>query len=154
MNPFVNPKKRSILLPKGSNDLADLLHSPKSQPTKSKSSDPAGNHIQAWIRSLLVRSRDRRATELVIGPAPDPDADCTDCTVTEKIDGTWHHVLTLPSAFRSATVAELVRMAAFTGDQFPGVGLLALQLKRKRLMWRIEMETPGSQCVLTPLRQW
>lgn len=148
MNPFINPKKRGILLPKGSKDLADVLRSAKPITTNAQS-DPLRKYAQEWVHSNLLQSRERRATELSIGP--DSDEDRTDCTVTERIDGRRHYVTTVPPDFRSLLVEELLRMAAFTGDQFPGVGLLSLQVRRKRLMWRIDMETPVSQCVLTPL---
>jgi hypothetical protein len=146
MNSFWNPKKRGVSLPKGAMDLADLLDSAKPITSNAENSDP--RRIQPLIQSLLLRSRERHATELLIEPEPAPGADCS---VTQRIEGVWCHVMMLPADFRSSLVAELLRMAAFTGDEFPGVGLIALQHKGKRLVWRIDMEPPGSQCFLTPL---
>ncbi len=147
MNPFTNPKKRDVALPKGAKDLADVIHSAKPRTSQTKSSDPT-KRLRTWIESLLLRSRERHATELVIEPEPKFE---TASNVTERIEGTWHRVMTVPADLRSTMVSELIRMAAFTGDKFPGVGLIGLECKGKRLMWRIDMERPGSQCVLTPL---
>jgi hypothetical protein len=137
MNPFVNPKKRGILLPSGCKDLADVLRLPTP-----KSGDP----IRAFLRMVLLRAEERRATAVVIGVAPVHDADCA---VTEKIGGTWYHVSDIPSGFRSRLVADLLRTATLPEGQFPCEGLLCLQLKKRQLKWKVQMETPDGECILS-----
>ncbi|HZR21252.1 MAG TPA: hypothetical protein VFE51_28485 [Verrucomicrobiae bacterium] len=142
MNPLINPNKRRVSLPKA---LADMLES-----IKPITATRTGNSCARGFLIHLLESRERGATELLIEPEPDCEVGCN---VTERIGGEWSHVTTLVADSRSSLVAALVRMAAFTGEEFPGVGLLALQYKGKRLMWRIDMEAPDCQCVLTPLPQ-
>ena len=138
MNPFINPKKRSILLPKGCKDLMDVLR---------RTARLQGDPVQTFIRAVLLRAEDRRATELIIGASLIHDGDCS---VTEKIGGTWHHVSDLSSDFRTRVVAELIRMAALPADQFPFEGQVCVQLKRRQLKWGIEIAEPDAGCVLTP----
>lgn len=60
MNPFVNPKKRSISLPAGCKDLADMLGRPQLA---------AKNPIRRFITLVLMQAEADRATELVVGVA-------------------------------------------------------------------------------------
>jgi hypothetical protein len=135
MNAFTNPKNRGVSLPGGAKDLVNVLRSIKPKRTKSKSQP--GKGFLGFILLGLLQSRDRGATEFVVEPESEPDAESN---VAERIQGTWHQVMTIPAGFRSAVITGLVEMAAFTGDEFPGVGLIALKHKGKRLMWRIDME--------------
>ncbi|HWX18440.1 MAG TPA: hypothetical protein VN578_00910 [Candidatus Binatia bacterium] len=139
MNPFVNPKKRSILLPSGCKDLADVLRLPTP-----KSGDP----IQTFIRTMLLRAEECRASEMVVGTTMVHEGECS---VTQRIAFTWHHVSTIPSGFRSRVVEELLRMAALHAGQFPSEGPLYVQLKRRQLKWNVQMAGPDAECVLTPL---
>jgi len=143
VNAFTNLKKRGVSLPKDVKDLVEIIDSAKTTTSKRTL-----RGVTALILSLMLKSRERHGTELLIDSEPEPEADSN---VSEKIEGSWHHVMTLPADFRTGLIADLVRMAAFTGKEFPGVGLIGLKHKGKRLLWRIDMEAPGSQCVLTAI---
>jgi hypothetical protein len=142
VNPPTNPKKRRVPLPKELKEMVDIIDLNKTAATKGLMSGSL-----ALFLSLMLKSRERHATELVIEPELDTEADSS---VTERIEGTWQHVMGVPATFREPLVERLVQLAAFQ-DEFAGVGLMALRHKGKRLLWRIDMEAPGSRCVLTPL---
>jgi hypothetical protein len=139
MNPFVNPRKRSISLPSGCKDLADVLRR-----TDDGSSDP----IKTFICLVLMQAAEHRATELVIGVAP---AQGVDSAARERVDGTWFHVSAFPSDFRARLVAELGRMACLPEGQFPSEGTLCVRLESRQLKWIVQIASPDAECVLTPL---
>ena len=141
MDPFVNPNKRSILLPSGCKDLGDVLRlaAPKT-----------GDPVQTFIRLVLLRAEGVGATEVLISAPMVHDGECS---VTQRIRGTLHHDSTFPAGFRSRVVAELLRMAALPEGHFPTEGLVCVQLKRRRLKWKIEIESEGADCVLTPANE-
>ena len=137
MNPFVNPKKRGISLPGGCKDLIDVLHRPKRQ-----GEDPA----RIFIRLMLMQAYDHRATELLIGSALAPES-----TITEKVGGTSYHVSALPSDFRSSVIDELGRMATLPVGPFPKEGEIFVLLETTQLRWKVRMNSPDAEIVLTPL---
>ena len=137
MNPFVNPKKRGVSLPRGCKNLVDVLQRPKRK---------GGDPIRTFIRLLLMQAHEHRATELVIGVAPAPDS-----TVTEKVEGTWYHVSAFPSDFRSQVVAELGRMAALPEGPFPKEGSICVRLESTQFKWKLRMASLDGECVLAPI---
>ena len=65
MNPFVNPNRRSVLLPNGCKDLADVLRLPALE---------TGDRVQIFIRQMLLHAEIVHASEIVIRevlPVPD-----------------------------------------------------------------------------------
>jgi|SRR5579859_3729806 len=138
MNPFVNPKKRGILLPAGCKDLADVLNRPKR-----KSSDP----IRSFILLVLMDAQQERATEVIIGATPEYGGETP---IRYKVGDTVRE-----SAFpfdldiRSLVVAELVRMAGLPDGQFPKEGAFSVRLKSTHLKWRVRMTSPDAECILT-----
>src|SRR5215475_12616485 len=107
MNPFVNPKKRSILLPSGCKDLADVLRLPARE---------AGDPVQIFIREMLLQAEGLEATEIVIGAPTIHDGECS---ITQRIEGTFYPVSTVPAGFRSSILAHLLRMARLPEASFP-----------------------------------
>jgi hypothetical protein len=139
MNPFVNPKKRSILLPSGCKDLADILRLPAHE---------TGDPVKIFIREMLLQAQGVEATEILIGAPVVHDGECT---VTQRITGRFYHVSAVPAGFRSGIVAELLRMSALPQSHFPADGVAILQLKRRQVKWNIQIETAEGECQLTPL---
>ena len=138
MNPFVNPKKRSILLPNGCKDLADVL--------RLQSSD-TGDHVCIFIRVMMLQAEGVRATEILIDAPMIHDGEST---ITQRIDDTFCHVSTIPAGIRSKILAELLRMAGLPADQFPARGVATLRLKHRQLRWHILVESAGAECHLAP----
>ena len=141
MNPFVNPKKRSILLPSGCKDLADLLRLPARE---------TGDPVRIFIREMLLQAEGVGATEILIDALMIHDGDST---ITQRIDGTFYHVSTIPAGFRSGILAELLRMAGLPAAQFPARGVATLQLKRRQLKWHIVVESAEGECHLAPFNE-
>ena len=141
MNPFVNLKKRSILLPNGCKDLADVLGLPARE---------TGDPVQIFIREMLLQAEGVGATEILIGPPVVHDGECT---ITQKITGSFYHVSTIPAGFRSGIVAELLRMSGLPQSRFPARGVAILKLKRRQVKWRLQIETAESECQLTPFNE-
>jgi type II secretory ATPase GspE/PulE/Tfp pilus assembly ATPase PilB-like protein len=141
MNPFVNPKKRSILLPSGCKDLADVLRLPARQ---------TGDPIKLFIRELLLQAEEVGATEILISA---PEVHEGECPITQRIAGRFYHVSTTPAGFRSGIVAELLRMSALPDSHFPARGLAILKLKRRQVKWHLRLETAEGECQLTPFEE-
>ncbi len=93
MNPFVNPKKRGVLLPSGCKDLADVLR----LPARDK-----GDPVEIFIREMLLRAEDVQATEILIGA---PMINDGESSIAQRISGTFYHVSTVPARFRSSIVS-------------------------------------------------
>lgn len=137
MNPFVNPNKRSILLPSGCKDLAEVLRLPARE-----TSDP----VQIFIREMLLQAEGVGAIEILIGAPVVHDGECN---ITQRITGRFYHLSTIPAGFRSSIVAELLRMSGLPSSSFPARGLAVLQLKRRQVRWKLQIETPEGECQLT-----
>jgi len=139
MNPFVNPNKRSILLPGGCKDLADVLRLPARE---------TGDPVQIFIREMLLQAEGVGATELLIGAPVVRDGECT---ITQRIAGRFYHVSTIPAGFRSGIVTELLRMSGLPQSHFPVRGVAVLKLKRRQVKWTLQIESAEGGCQLTPL---
>ena len=137
MNPFVNPKKRSISLPAGCKDLADVLGGPELA-----AKDP----IRRFITLVLMQAEADRATELVVGVAPEGGEGTT---IKYKVEGAWYDMSPFPSGIRARVVSELGRMAGLRKGQFPQDGVLSVPLTERRLTWRVRIASPTAECVLT-----
>ena len=136
MNPFVNPEKRSVLLPAGCKDLADVLRLPTRE---------AGDPVQVFIRLMLLRAEGARATEILIEA---PMVHEAECIITQRINGRFHHVSTIQARFRSGVVGELLRMAGLPQSQFPATGIATLELKRRQLKWKLQIDGADTDCRL------
>jgi hypothetical protein len=135
MNPFVNPKKRSISLPKGCKDLIDVLQLPGQLEEVS---------VQRFILLLLFQAQQDHATELVIGPATRKGT-----PIRYRVEDTWHEMHPFPSRIRPAVVAELGRMAGFPEGSFPKEGPLAGVVGSVVLQWKVRITDAEGDCVLT-----
>jgi len=138
MNPFVNPKKRSILLPSGCEDLADVLRLPARE---------TGDPVQIFIREMLLQAEGVGATEILIGAPVVHDGECS---ITQRIAGRFYHVSTIPAGFRSGIVGELLRMSALPQSPFPARGVAILKMKRRQVKWALQIEAAEGECQLTP----
>ena len=141
MNPFIDPKKRSILLPGGCKDLAELLRLPVRG---------TGDPVAVFIRETLLQAEGVGASEVLIGA---PMIHEGECTITQRINGHWHHVSTVSADFRFSILAALLRMADSAQANFPSQGVATLKLKRRQLKWRIQIESPDADCILTPVEE-
>jgi type II secretory ATPase GspE/PulE/Tfp pilus assembly ATPase PilB-like protein len=137
MNPFVNPKKRSISLPAGCKDLADVLGRPQLA---------AKSPIRRFINLVLMQAEQDCATELLIGVAPEGGEGTP---IKYKVAGCWYDVSPFPSDIRARVVRELGRMAGLRRGQFPQDGVVSVPLAKTRLLWRVRIASPTSECVLT-----
>jgi len=135
MNPFVNPKKRGVTLPKGCKDLVDVL----------KQSEPKQEGvIRRFIHLLLAQAQQDRATEMVIGVAS-PEAGTP---IRYKVEDSWYDLSPFPSHIRPDVISELVRMAKFPREQIPGEGVLDESLGEMRLRWIVAMTSADGECML------
>src|SRR5262245_15624641 len=139
MNPFVNPKRRSILLPSGCKDLADALRLPARE-----TDDP----VQIFIREMLLQAEGVEATEILIAAPTIHDGECT---ITQRIDGTSYHVSTVPADFRSSILAHLLRMAGLSKPGFPVDAVATLQLKWRQSKWNLQIDSADADCQITPI---
>jgi type II secretory ATPase GspE/PulE/Tfp pilus assembly ATPase PilB-like protein len=137
MNPFVNPKKRSFLLPDGCKDLANVLAHPK---------PPGKSPIRRFITLVLMLAQQDCATELIIGVAP---ADGEGTPIRYKVEGKWYDLSPFPSHIRQRVVNELGKMAGLAKDKFPQDGVLAVRLSGMQLVWRVRIAGPDAECILT-----
>jgi hypothetical protein len=137
MNPFVNPKKRSISLPKGCKDLMDVLEGPECK------RDIA---IERFVRLVLLQAQQDHATELVIGPASG-----TGIPIRYKVDATWYDMGPFPSYIRPGVVAELGRMAELPEGPFPKAGTLRLAFGKVQVRWTVRIKDTEDDCELTRL---
>ncbi len=138
MNPFVNPKKRSISLPAGCRNLVDVLQRPKR-----KGFDP----IRSFILLLLMDAQQEHAAEVIIGVAPEYGGETP---VRYKIGDTLRDSV-FPSDIRSPVVAELGRMAALPGGPFPKEGSFSVRLGSTQLKWKIRMTGLEAECIFTQI---
>ncbi len=136
MNPFVNPRKRSFSLPSGCNDLIDVLDR-----SERRGEDPA----RIFIRLMLMQAHEHRATEVVIASAVAPES-----TIVERVGGATYHVSALPAEFRSRILSELSDMAGLPAGPFPKESEILVRLETTELRWKVRMNNPDGEVVLTP----
>ena len=137
MNPFVNPKKRSISLPAACKNLADVL---------GRSQLAAKSPIRRFINLVLMQAEQDCATELVIGVAPE-GAEGT--PIKYKVNGCWYDMSPFPSDIRARVVSEFGRMAGLRKGHFPQDGVLSVPLSQTSIMWRVRIASQDAECVLT-----
>jgi type II secretory ATPase GspE/PulE/Tfp pilus assembly ATPase PilB-like protein len=137
MNPFVNPKKRSISLPAGCKNLADVLGRPQLA---------AKNPIRRFINLVLMQAEQDCATELLIGAAPQGGEGTP---IKYEVEGCWYDMSPFPSDIRARVVSELGRMAGLRKGQFPHDGVLSVPLAETRMVWRVRIASLTADCVLT-----
>ncbi len=141
MNPFVNPKKRSVLLPTGCKDLIDVLEGPK--PVKDlKVVDE--KVVQRFILLVLARAQADRATELVIGAASSRG----DTPIRYRVEGTWYDMSGFPCHIRPALIREIGRLARLPAGRFPSEGIVDTTLGKLRVKWRVTVESMEAECML------
>ena len=137
MNPFVNPKKRSISLLPGCKNLADVLGRPQLA---------AKSPIRRFITLVLMQAEQDCATELVIGVEPEGGEGTA---IKYKVEGCWYDMSPFPSGIRARVVSELGRMAGWRKDQYPQDGVLSVAFAETKLLWRVRIATQSAECVLT-----
>src|SRR5215471_6570836 len=134
MNPFVNPKKRSISLPTGCKDLVDVLRRPKRSNF---------NPVRQFLTLVLMEAH--QASQLVIGPEPEIG---TLPKIRYKVGETWHEI-PYDSEARPSLIAEVQHMAGVPSSQFPSEGTVSLRLETLRLRWKVRIVSPEGECTLT-----
>ena len=108
----------------------------------------AKNPIRRFITLVLMQAQEDRATELVVGVAPE-DGEGT--PIKYKVEGSWYDMSPFPSDIRARVVGELGRMAGLRKRQFPQDGVLSVPLTETRLMWTVRIASPTAECVLTKM---
>src|SRR5437016_10591132 len=109
MNPFVNPKSRSISLPNGCKDLVDIL-----RPNFGKE-----DGIVSFIRHVLFQAHRAGVRELVIGPIEGGGT-----PIKYKLGDTLNQVSAFPARIHPGVVVHLARLAQMPEGPFPKEGLL------------------------------
>lgn len=136
MNPFVNPKKRGVSLPNDCKDLIDVLQRRES------------GHVSAvrrFIHLILFQAQQDQATELVIGVA----SASGDTSIRYKVENARYDLSPFPSHIRGDVVAEIARMARFSGKQFPNEGVLDMNFGDVRSRWNVKVTSANGECLLT-----
>jgi type II secretory ATPase GspE/PulE/Tfp pilus assembly ATPase PilB-like protein len=142
MDPFINLRGSGFLLPAGCKDLVDVLRLRAARARETR--DP----VETFVRELLLRAEAVGATEILIDAPMIHDGDCS---ITQRIHGTLHHVSTIRAGFRGDVVAKLLRMTGLTEPNFPVHAAVVPQLKRRHLKWKLGIESPDAICQLAPL---
>jgi hypothetical protein len=135
MNPFVNPKKRSVLLPSGCKDLVDALK---------RSESRHGSAIRRFIHLFLLQAHQDQATELHIGALPVSGFPM----IRYKVEGTWYDISTFPSHIRPDVIAELARMAKIPVGLYPMQGVFNVTLRSFRSRWILAITSADESCML------
>lgn len=136
MNPFVNPNKRSISLPSGCKDLADVLERPKRNKF---------NPVRQFLTLALMEAY--QATQIVIGP----ESEIGELPkIKYKVSENWNEI-PYDSEFQKSLIAEVQHMAGLPSSRFPSEGTLSLRLETVRLRWKVRILSPDSGCTLTPI---
>ena len=135
MNPFVNPKKRSISLPSGCKDLIDVLQRRESGHESA---------VRRFIHLVLFQAQQDGATELVIGAAPESG----DTPIRYKVEDSWYDMGPFPSHVRPDVIAELARIAKLPVGRFPNEGVLDVRFGDVQLKWIVGMTTADGECML------
>ncbi len=139
MNPFVNLRKRSIDLPAGCKNLADLLQRPKHRGYES---------IRSFLLLILMGAQQEGASKVIIEVAPENGGD----TLIQCKIGNTGSATCFPSDIRALVIAELFSMAEISEGSSPKVGTLSLSVGTTHLKWRVRMTSPDSECLLTRLK--
>ena len=145
MNPFTNPKKRSISLPKGCNELVDVL---KRRQRERGDKKGVCLPVMRFISLVLFQTQQDHATEVVIGPA---GGEAT--PIRYKVDGTWYDMAPLPSDIRSQVVTGLEQMAGMAPGPFPKEGVLFAGISGKLLEWKVRITNADADCVIIPVNE-
>lgn len=136
MNPFVNPRKRSISLPEGCKDLVDVLNHPKRY---------KADAFRRFLWLVLLQAREDCAIELVIRSAEGKET-----PINYKIDGTWYAMSRFPSCIRPGVVDELARLANLPEGPFPKEGVLVVDAGETQLQWKVVVRGAAAACLFTP----
>src|SRR6185436_13747408 len=128
---------RSISLPPGCKNLADVLGHPQLA---------AKSPIRRFINLVLMQAEQDCATELVIGVSLEGGEGTP---IKYKVNGCWYDMSPFPSDIRARVVSELGRMAGLRKGQFPQDGVLSVPHAETKLLWRVRIASQGAECVLT-----
>ncbi len=164
MSQFVNPKKRSFLLPDGCKDLIDVLRYPdcakgsgadlaklvlqlfeSDEQLRRKSAVTAKTPpFEIFIHAILFKAQQDHATELVIG-VPSPNGETP---IRYKVDGSWYDMAPFPCDVRKELLAELAEMAHLPDGPFPKQGVVDVTLIGVRLYWIVNLTSADGLCTL------
>jgi hypothetical protein len=144
---FVNPNKRSFLLPDGCKDLIDLWQPPKNQWLPEFKSE---DMLRSILRVVLFKAQDEQATEIVIGV---PSAS-GDLPIRYKVADGWYDIgiCPFPSGIREELLAKLVDMAHLPDGPFPKQGVLDITVGVVRLHWIVSLASAGGLCTLVRVK--
>jgi len=138
VNPFVNLNKRSVALPSGCKDLADVLK---------RSESKHDSAVRRFIHLVLLQAQQDQATALIFGVAKHSAG----VPIRYKVDGTWCDLEPFPYSIRADVVSGLARMAKLPEGHFPGHGVLDERYGDVRLTWAVNMTSADGESVLLHL---
>jgi hypothetical protein len=142
---FINPKKRSYLLPDGCKDLIDLWQPPKS---KGIPNFKVEDMLRSIIHGIVFMAQEEQATELVIG-VPSTSGDMP---IRYKVENSWHDLVPFPTDIRKELLAGLADMAHLPDGSFPKRGVLDITLAGVRLHWIVSLASADGLCTLVRVR--
>ena len=169
MSQFVNPKKRSFLLPEGCKDLIDVLNyrdcakgsgaelgkiilqafESDEQLRRKLAVTAKTPPFEIFIRAVLFHAQRLHATELVIGI---PSA-YRDTPIQYKVGDGWYDFAPIPSLIRNEVLAELAHMAHLPDGPFPKQGVVDVPLSGGvRLRWIVSVASADGLCTLARAR--
>ena len=152
MNSFVNPKKRSVLLPAGCKDLIDVLKGPKHRdsppipPWSDAITSIDASAVQRFVHLILELAQEDEATTLVVERASQTQG----TGIKYRVKDVWYRLTPFPSHIRPSLVGELARMAGLDLEQFPSEGVM-FTTGPNPFKWRVSIASPVGECVLTRL---
>jgi len=141
MNPFANPKKRSVSLPVGCKDLTDVLRGPCCW-------DHQAAKIQRFIKLLLDVAQEQGFEEWELCPITTRGTN-----IRYRVGDTWHEFSDTPEECVPGAIFELGHLAGFLPGTFPKVGVLTLPFMDIRAKWRMRMSSRDANCILTPIHE-
>ena len=142
MSQFINPKKRSYLLPDGCKDLIDLWQHPKNQWLPEFKSE---DMLRSVLRVIFFKAQDEQAKEIVIGV---PSAS-GDLPIRYKVADSWYDDIgPFPSDIRRELLAELGNMAHLPSGEFRRQGVVDVTIAGIRLHWIVSLTSPDGLCTL------
>ena len=97
---------------------------------------------------VLFQAQHDHATELAVartvsGPSP----------IRYKVGSRWYDMAPPPAHILPDVVAELERLAEFTGRPYPKEGLIDVPYSGVRLRWLIRIANADAEVLLTPIEQ-
>lgn len=137
MNPFLNPHKRSYLLPRGRKN---LLEPPG--PARRET----GSFIRDYAHLVLQLAREDGASEVVFGGQVPKNVPTP---IRYKVGAEWYDTAPFPPGYRRRISNELMKQAGVAKTPYPRQGIVVTQLAGTVHVWRLRISDPCGECIIT-----